>query len=186
MPERLYQLRFDLAGSRLDVTPPDFVALPAPATRNVPERITFDPHTRSGRFVREVPDRYQITSPANAAEYLQTQVFHPFAACQQEELWALYLNTKNYITHDSLIYRGNVNSSVIRVAEIFQPAIRHNTPSLILSHNHPSGDPAPSPEDIQVTERVVAAGRILDIAVLDHLIIGNAGWVSLKEKGLGF
>jgi DNA repair protein RadC len=84
------------------------------------------------------------------------------------------------------VYVGNVNTSVIRVAEVFREAIRLNCVALIVAHNHPSGDPTPSPDDVKVTEQIVQAGKLLDIEVLDHLVIGQQRYVSLKERGLGF
>jgi DNA repair protein RadC len=97
----------------------------------------------------------------------------------------LLLNTKNRITHEALVYRGTVNSIYIRPAELFKEAVRVNAPALLLSHVHPSGDPTPSPEDVRVTELSVQAGKLLGIDVLDHLIIGNDVWFSLKESGFG-
>src|SRR5437762_12727488 len=79
-------------------------------------------------------------------------------------------------------YQGTVNSSVLRAAEIFRPAVIRNCPGVIVCHNHPSGDPTPSPEDIAVTEQLVEAGKVLDIDLLDHLVIGNHRFVSLKER----
>jgi DNA repair protein RadC len=84
------------------------------------------------------------------------------------------------------VYIGNLNTSVIRVGELFRYALRDNCAALIVAHNHPSGDPTPSPEDVRVTERIVQAGELLDIDVLDHIIIGQQRFVSLKERGLGF
>jgi DNA repair protein RadC len=84
------------------------------------------------------------------------------------------------------VYQGNVNTSVIRVGELFREAVRINCAAIIVAHNHPSGDPTPSPDDIQVTEQIVQAGKLLDIEVLDHLVIGRQRYVSLKERGLGF
>ena len=84
------------------------------------------------------------------------------------------------------VYIGNVNSSIVRVAEVLRPAIRENCPALIVVHNHPSGDPSPSPEDIMVTRKIVAGAEMVDIEVLDHIIIVGQGHVSLKDKGLGF
>jgi DNA repair protein RadC len=82
---------------------------------------------------------------------------------------------------------GNVNSAVVRAAEVFRPAIRDNAPSIIVVHNHPSGDPTPSPEDIAVTRELVAAGKLLGIELLDHVVIGSGNrYVSLNEKRLGF
>ncbi len=84
------------------------------------------------------------------------------------------------------VYKGSVNTSIIRVSELFKEAVRENCPALIVVHNHPSGDPTPSPEDIKITEQIVKAGKLLDIEVLDHIIIGRQAYISLKEKGLGF
>ena len=84
------------------------------------------------------------------------------------------------------LYRGSVNTSQVRVAEIFRQAIIENAPALVLAHNHPSGDISPSPDDIAVTRAIVEAGKLLDVQVLDHLVIGQGGFASLKERGLGF
>ena len=79
-----------------------------------------------------------------------------------------------------------MNASVVRVAEVLRPAVRENLPSIIVVHNHPSGDPTPSPEDILVTRQIRTGGEMIDIELLDHVIIGAKGYVSMKEKGLGF
>ena len=84
------------------------------------------------------------------------------------------------------VYVGNVNSSIVRAAEIFRHAIRENCPAIIIVHNHPSGDPTPSQEDIRVTKQMVEAGALLDIEVLDHIVLGSQGHVSMKQKQLGF
>lgn len=86
----------------------------------------------------------------------------------------------------ALVYSGSLNTTVVRVAEVFREAIRSNSAGIIVVHNHPSGDPTPSPEDVRVTEMLVEAGALLDINVLDHLVIGRNRYVSLKERGLGF
>ena len=104
----------------------------------------------------------------------------------QERLRVLLLNTKNEVMGIQEIYKGNVNSSVVRVAEVLRPAVRENCPSVILVHNHPSGDPSPSPEDILVTRQIRVGGEMMDIEVMDHVILGSRGFVSLKDKGLGF
>ncbi|MBI4282662.1 MAG: DNA repair protein RadC [Chloroflexi bacterium] len=104
----------------------------------------------------------------------------------QEELRVLLLNTKNQVLATHQVYRGNVNTSLIRVSELFRMAVRENCPAIIVAHNHPSGDPAPSPEDVEVTRDIVKGGQLLNIEVLDHIIIGRQGYVSLKERGLGF
>jgi DNA repair protein RadC len=84
------------------------------------------------------------------------------------------------------VYKGSLNLSLVRVGELFRTAIQKNAASIILAHNHPSGDPTPSPEDVALTRSVIQAGKLLDIEVLDHLVIGNARFVSMKEKSLGF
>lgn len=98
----------------------------------------------------------------------------------------ILLDTRNHVLHIEEAFQGSVNSSVVRVAEVFTPAIRRNATSVIIVHNHPSGDPSPSPEDIAITRRMVEAGKLMEISVLDHLIIGHGRYISMKEKGLGF
>ena len=104
----------------------------------------------------------------------------------QEHLRVILLNTKNEVLAVQEVYKGNVNSSVVRVAEVLRPAVRENCPSIVVVHNHPSGDPTPSPDDILITRQVRSSGEMMDIDLLDHIIIGGQGFVSLKEKGLGF
>jgi DNA repair protein RadC len=96
------------------------------------------------------------------------------------------LNTKNQVVKITDVYRGSLNSSLVRVAEVFKEAVRVNAASIIVAHNHPSGDPTPSTEDVRVTEQIVAAGKLLEVEVLDHMVIGERKWVSLREKRLGF
>ena len=105
----------------------------------------------------------------------------------QEHLRVLLLNTKNVVLDEVTVYVGNVNSSIVRPAEVFRPAVIANAPSVIVCHNHPSGDPTPSPEDVAITRDLVAAGKLLGIEVLDHVVIGLEGrYVSMKERQLGF
>jgi len=103
-------------------------------------------------------------------------------------MWILLLDTKHRVMRQIALYRGTANSSPVRIAEVFQEAVRDSAVAIVMAHNHPSGDPTPSPEDIEVTREAVRAGDILGIKVLDHLIIGDSQheFVSLKEKGLGF
>ncbi len=102
----------------------------------------------------------------------------------QEQLRVLLLNTRNGVMAQRVIYQGNVNSSIVRPAEVFRPAVIESAPSIVISHNHPSGDPTPSPEDVSITRELVAGGKLLGIEVLDHVVISGKGFVSLKEKGL--
>ena len=127
-------------------------------------------------------DRVVVKSPDSVANLLQAEM----AFLEQEELRLVLLNTKNQVLAVSQLYKGSVSTSLIRVSELFREAVRENCPALVVVHNHPSGDPTPSPEDIKITEQIVKAGKLLDIEVLDHLIIGHQRYVSLKEKGLGF
>lgn len=138
------------------------------------------------RFVRQLKESAPIRSPADAAQHLMTNIYVPFESFDQEELWVLLLNTKNRITHDVMVYRGTINTIYIRPAELLKEAVRQNAASMILSHCHPSGDPTPSPEDVQMTRIAREAAKLLGIEVLDHLVVGDGVWVSLKERGLGF
>ena len=96
------------------------------------------------------------------------------------------LDTRNHVLGTPTVYQGSLNTSVVRIGELFRYALKANAAAFIVVHNHPSGDPAPSPEDVHVTRQLVEAGDLLDIAVLDHIIIGRQRFVSLKERGLGF
>ena len=128
-------------------------------------------------------ERAEISCPQDAANLVSAEM----ALLPQENLVALLLNTRNQVVGKRTIYIGTVNSSVVRPAEVLRPAIRENAPSIIVVHNHPSGDPTPSPEDVAITRDLAAAGKLMDIELLDHLVIGHGGrFVSLKEKGLGF
>ncbi|HEY85843.1 MAG TPA: JAB domain-containing protein [Chloroflexi bacterium] len=126
--------------------------------------------------------RLQITCPADAANMLMLEM----GILEQEQLRVVLLDTKNFILAVKTIYTGNANTTIIRVSEIFKMAVRENAIGIILIHNHPSGDPTPSPEDVQVTQKIIEAGKLLDIDVLDHVIIGRQRFVSLKERGLAF
>ena len=135
------------------------------------------------RLVLESPEeRPAVHTPADVAELVQYEM----RALEQEELRVILLDTRNHVQHIETVYRGSVNSSQVRVAEIFKAAIRRNATNLIVVHNHPSGDPTPSPDDVAITRAILQAGELLDIKLLDHIIIGSGRFVSLKERGLGF
>lgn len=127
-------------------------------------------------------DRLQIRSPTDAAQLMLAEMSH----LDQEHLRAICLDTKNRVQKVQTVYIGSLNSSMVRIGEVFKEAIRLNSAALIVVHNHPSGDPTPSPEDVLVTRQIVEAGKLLDIEVLDHLVIGQGRFVSLRERGLGF
>ncbi len=135
------------------------------------------------RLVVTTPaERLQVRSPADAAQLLMAEM----ALLEQEHLRLILLDTKNNVLSIPTVYVGSLNSNLVRVGELFRYALKENCAALIVAHNHPSGDPTPSPEDIIVTRKVVEGGRLLDIEVLDHLIVGQGRFVSLKERGLGF
>jgi len=135
------------------------------------------------RLLVESPEeRPQVRSPADAANLVLSEM----GLLEQEHLRVMLLDTKNRVLETPTVYVGSLNTSLIRVGELFREAIRANCASIIVLHNHPSGDPTPSPEDVAVTKQIVDAGRLLDVEVLDHLIIGRQRFVSLKERGLGF
>ena len=123
-----------------------------------------------------------IQSPSDAAALVQYEM----SALEQEELRVILLDTRNTVVDIVQLYKGSLNSSQVRVGELFKEAIRRNAASIILAHNHPSGDPSPSPDDVALTRAVVDAGRLMDVSVLDHIVIGKGRFVSLKERGLGF
>ena len=135
------------------------------------------------RLTTEVVDQPEIRSPADAAALLMGRM----STLEQEYLFVLLLNTRNRVLRDPVeVYHGSLNMSLIRVGEVFRDAIRANAAAIILAHNHPSGQPEASPDDIQVTVSIREAGKLLDIELLDHIIVGNPRWISLKERGLGF
>jgi len=127
-------------------------------------------------------DRIQVRSPADAANLLMGEM----SMLEQEHLRVMLLDTRNRVLAVPTIYVGSLNTSVIRVSELFREAIRRNAAAVIVAHNHPSGDPTPSPEDVAVTRNIIQAGQMLDIEVLDHVVIGQQRFVSLKERGLAF
>ncbi len=135
------------------------------------------------RLSLESPEeRPMINSPADAAAL----VVYEMSALEQEHLRVILLDTRNRVLEIVEVYKGSVNSSQVHVGELFKAAIRRNAASLIIVHNHPSGDPTPSPDDVAVTRAALQAGKLLDVPVLDHMVIGQGRWVSLKERGLGF
>jgi DNA repair protein RadC len=137
-----------------------------------------------GRRVRMMPwrDRPTISRPEDVAPLL----LELMGQLEQEQFHVLLLDARNRIIADTTLYRGNATSSVVRPAEVFREALRHNAVSIIVAHNHPSGDPTPSADDVAVTRALVQAGKLMGIEVLDHLVIGLASWKSLRALGLGF
>ncbi len=129
------------------------------------------------------PDaRPRVTSPDDVAILLQIEM----AALEQEQLRVVLLDTKHRILGMRTVYQGSVNQAQVRVGEVFRDAVRQNATAIVAVHNHPSGDPAPSAADVSLTVELVRAGEVLDIELLDHLIIGQGRWHSLRRLGLGF
>jgi DNA repair protein RadC len=134
------------------------------------------------RIMSAIPQRSSVRSPEDVFALVGAEM----ALLEQEHLRVILLNTRNQVTAVRDVNKGNVHSAVVRVAEIFKDAVRENAPNIILVHNHPSGDPSPSPDDAALTKQVEEAGRLLGIEVLDHVVIGRSGPASLRELGLGF
>ncbi len=135
------------------------------------------------RLLTTAPEeKPRITSPADAANLLMSEM----SFLDKEHLRLVLMDTRNRVLATPTIYIGSLNTSVIRIGELFRAAIKENAAAFIVAHNHPSGDPSPSPEDVAVTRQIVQAGSLLNIDVLDHIVIGHNRFVSLKERGLGF
>jgi DNA repair protein RadC len=133
------------------------------------------------RLVAQTPDDPpQVTCPADAAALLTPQM----GLLEQEHLRVILLNMKNYVLGIHEVYKGSVSASPVRIGEVFREAIRRNGSAMVVAHNHPSGDPTPSTDDIFITRELVQAGELLDVTVLDHVVIARRGWVSMRERGL--
>lgn len=126
--------------------------------------------------------RWTIRGPADVADRLILQM----GRLEREELRVVILDTKNHVHRVATVYQGNLSASLVRVGELFRDAVRLNAAGVILVHNHPSGDPTPSPDDLHLTAEALAAGRLLDIALLDHLVIGHDAYVSMRDRGIAF
>jgi DNA repair protein RadC len=135
------------------------------------------------RVVTDWPQgRWTVRSPGDVGDRLVPQMGY----LEREELRVVLLNTRNAVQRLVTVYQGNVSSSLVRIAELFRDAVRLNASGMILVHNHPSGDPTPSPDDLRLTAEALAAGRLLDIAVLDHLIVAGDRFISLRDRGVAF
>ncbi len=127
-------------------------------------------------------ERPKINSPADAANLLMSEM----SLLEQEHLRVILLDTRNNVLSMPTVYKGSLNAASIRVGEVFRAGIKENAAAIIVAHNHPSGDASPSPEDVNVTHNLIQAGELLGMPVLDHIIIGNQQFVSLKTRGLAF
>lgn len=136
-----------------------------------------------GKRVSQVTEQKKtIHSPQDVFQLVGLEM----GMLDREELWVILTDTRNQVISTEKLYQGSVNSSQVRVGELFRAAVRANAASILVVHNHPSGDPTPSPDDIALTRAIIQAGKLLDIEVLDHVVIGNQRFVSLKEKNFGF
>ncbi len=135
------------------------------------------------RLLSTRPDeRPVVRSPQDVAALLQAEM----ALLGQEHLRVVLLNTRNQVLAVPEVYKGNVNTAVVRPSEVFRDAVREGCPAVIVVHNHPSGDPKPSADDVSITKQLVEAGALLGIEVLDHVVIARGGFASLRERGQGF
>lgn len=149
-------------------------ALPISPARREKLRAAFAIH-----FLRDKPTA--VCSPADAFNFVRD-----LCAESQEHFVVILLDTRNNIIARDNLYKGSLNTAMIRVGEVFRMAIVNHAASVIIAHNHPSGDPSPSSDDVALTKIIVEAGKMLDITVQDHIIIGESRFVSLKERALGF
>ena len=158
-------------------------------------RITFDEMCDSkacqilagielGRRVASLTpeERVTITTPSDLATLFMAEM----SSFDREHLRVATLSTRNQVLGIEDLYSGSVNAALIRPAEVFATAVRRNAPQIAIVHNHPSGDPTPSDEDVAITRTLIEAGKLLDIEIVDHLIIGQGRYVSMREKKLGF
>jgi DNA repair protein RadC len=135
------------------------------------------------RVVTDWPQgRWTVRAPRDVGERLVPQMGY----LEREELRVVLLNARNTVLRLVTVYQGNVSSSLVRIGELFRDAVRLNAAGMILVHNHPSGDPTPSPDDLRLTAETLAAGRLLDVQLLDHLIVAGDGFVSLRDRGVAF
>lgn len=135
------------------------------------------------RSVAEWPaERWSVRAPRDVADRLMPQMAH----LEREELRVLLLNAKNVVLRQHTVYQGNVSAALVRVAELFRDAVRSHAAGVIVVHNHPSGDPEPSPDDLHLTAEAIAAGRLLDIPLLDHVVVARDAYVSLRDRGVAF
>lgn len=140
------------------------------------------PHCGGSLQLSTVGSRWQVHGPRDVADQLILQL----GTLEREELHVLVLNTRNVVIDQVRVYQGNVSSSIVRIGELFRRAVEVHASAILICHNHPSGDVTPSPDDLRLTSEALAAGRLLDIALLDHVIVGGGSYTSLRDRGHGF
>lgn len=174
--------------------------MPAEHSRNQPSQLSFLPpedvellsqlrllvaeaqRIYDARPARHPDEPFRIQSPADVHRLFGRRL----ESLEQEQVHTLSLNARHGVIRSHLIYQGTMKAVPIRLAEIFRPSIVDNAAGLIMVHNHPSGDPEPSREDVRLTQSAVEAGRLLDVELVDHVVIALRGFVSLRERGMGF
>ena len=134
--------------------------------------------------VETQPERPADPTIINSSQDVHNLLGPEMASLAQEQLRVLLLNTKNLVVGQRVVYQGNISSAIVRAAEVLRPAVIEAVPAVIISHNHPSGDPTPSPDDVAVTRKLAEAAKLLDVELLDHVVIGGDKAVSLKQRGL--
>lgn len=137
---------------------------------------------KEAKRVAEARPTVQIGSPDEVA----ARVMYDMMELKQEELWVVILDTRNVVMDIVHLYKGSLNTSLVRTSEIFKDAIVRSAKSIVIVHNHPSGDPTPSSEDTILTLGIASAGKTLDIELLDHIVIGAGTYISMRAMGLGF
>jgi hypothetical protein len=140
------------------------------------------PHCGGSLQLSTVGSRWQVRGPRDVGDQLILQL----GTLEREELHVLVLNARNVVIDQVRVYQGNVSSSIVRIGELFRRAVELHASAIIISHNHPSGDTTPSADDLRLTSEALAAGRLLDIALLDHVIVASGSYVSLRDRGVEF
>ena len=132
---------------------------------------------RFSKSIKSGSERQKINTPDDIYEYFHYQLEH----LDHEELWILSLDSKHYIIREERLYSGTINTSNIRVAEVFKKPLQLNAACFVMVHNHPSGDPTPSAADIVVTRNVIEVGKKMELPLLDHVVIGAGRFTSIKS-----
>ncbi len=132
--------------------------------------------------VQNAYERFSVRCPSDAANIAIPLLGHK----DREHFLVIYLNTRHHVMEHEVLYKGTLDTSPIRTAEVFRGAIRRNCAAIMIAHNHPSGDPTPSPQDVALTQHLVEAGELMEIKLLDHIVVGGNRYVSMRERLLGF
>ncbi len=184
VPLESARLALEAAGGLLELARSDATELAGTAHMDGARITALLAAFELGRRVAAAPadPGWRIRTPADVGERLLPAMRH----LEREELRALLLNTKNVVTAMVTVYAGNLAGSSVRVAEVFRDAVRRQAAGLVVVHNHPSGDPTPSADDLRITAELAKAGSLLDIELLDHVVLGSGSWVSIRSLGLGW